>query len=315
MKVLCVDDDRTSLHVVQRMLESLGHDCITAADGSEAWRAYLTHAPDVVVSDWSMPGLSGSDLCHNIRAHGTEGYTYVIVVTSHHEPEDLVAGMGAGADDYLTKPVTLDDLRARLIAAGRVTSLHRQLGNRRTQLEDQNRQLQAVASLDPLTGLGNRRALEAELAVLEDRVMRYGHSYCMALVDIDYFKSFNDRYGHQAGDQALREVAGQLRLQARTGDSLYRYGGDELLCLFPEQSIASAGIAVERMRSGVEHLGIAHVGNPIGVLTLSAGLGRMEPDHLRRGGEVLKEADQALYQAKAGGRNRIAPLTRSFVQN
>lgn len=143
---------------------------------------------------------------------------------------------------------------------------------------------------------------------------RYGHSYCMALVDVDCFKSFNDQYGHQAGDQALREVAAQLRQQVRTGDSLYRYGGDELLCLFPEQSIASATIAVERMRSGVEGLGIVHGGNPRGVVTLSAGLARMEPEHPRPGAAVLQEADQALYRAKAEGRNRIGAPTRSVVQ-
>ena len=264
MKVLAVDDDRTSLRIIQRMVDGLGYECTVATGGDDAWESYLTDGPDVVVSDWSMPGLSGFDLCRNIRAHGTGGYTYFIVVTSHSDPQDIVDGMSSGADDYLVKPVLMDELRARLIAAGRVTSLHRQLGDRRTELEDQNRRLLAAASLDPLTGLGNRRALETDLAVLEARVTRYGHSYCMALVDVDCFKSFNDQYGHQAGDQALREVAAQLRQQVRTGDSLYRYGGDELLCLFPEQSIASATIAVERMRSGVEGLGIVHGGNPRG---------------------------------------------------
>jgi diguanylate cyclase (GGDEF)-like protein len=127
----------------------------------------------------------------------------------------------------------------------------------------------------------------------------------MALIDVDHFKSYNDTHGHQAGDEVLRSVAEQLKACARTGDTLYRYGGEEFLCIFPEQSMPSGAHAVERMRAGVQDLSVPHSSNPLGVLTVSAGLAMLDPEHTRPAGEVLKEADVALYRAKQLGRNRV----------
>jgi two-component system chemotaxis response regulator CheY len=314
MKVLAVDDDIMSLLAMQNMVRALGHVCHTAVDGDDAWRAYDQFHPDVIVSDWEMPGLSGSDLCRSVRSRDLDRYTYFIVVSGHDSPEDAVEGMCAGADDYLTKPLRIAKLRARLIAADRVVSLHARLDGQRSALRSQNRELITAASVDPLTGLGNRRSLDRDLEVLGARVERYGHSYCMSLVDIDYFKSFNDRYGHPAGDEALRAVAAQLLGQARGGDSLYRYGGDEFLCLFPEQSLSTASIAVERMRGAVADLGITHADSSYGVITLSAGVTLMDSDHPGRGSDVLREADKALYRAKEEGRNRVGSWDQAAVQ-
>jgi two-component system cell cycle response regulator len=312
VNVLAVDDDAASLLITQSMVRSLGHDCHTAVDGTDAWRVYDSQRPNVIISDWDMPGLSGSELCQAVRIQDPSPYTYFIVLSSHGSPQDTMNGMGAGADDYLVKPLRAAALEARLIAAERVTSLHSRMDLQRSVLETQNRTLATAASIDPLTGLGNRRLLDQDLGVLAARVMRYGHSYCMSLLDIDYFKSFNDRYGHLAGDRAIRDVAAELRRQARSGDSLYRYGGDELLCLFPEQSLETATTAVERMRSEVERLGITHADNPRGVVTLSAGVSRMAADHLSTGYGGLKEADEALYRAKAQGRNRVGISARAL---
>jgi diguanylate cyclase (GGDEF)-like protein len=127
----------------------------------------------------------------------------------------------------------------------------------------------------------------------------------VALIDVDHFKSYNDSYGHQAGDEVLALVARELKTQARAGDVLYRYGGDEFLCIFPEQSLASGTLAVDRMRTGLEKLDIPHAGNTGGVLTFSAGLAVLESGRARTAGQVLKEADQALYRAKRTGRNRV----------
>jgi diguanylate cyclase (GGDEF)-like protein len=169
--------------------------------------------------------------------------------------DEILEGMTAGADDYLVKPLDPDDLQARLIAAARVTCLHRQLAQQRTELQSLNQELTAIARRDPLTGLGNRRALQEDLELLEARVTRYGHRYCMALFDVDHFKAYNDAYGHQAGDEVLHAVAAQLKDKARSGDAIYRYGGEEYLCIFPEQSLATGIHAVQRMRIGVERLG------------------------------------------------------------
>lgn len=130
----------------------------------------------------------------------------------------------------------------------------------------------------------------------------------MALFDVDQFKSYNDTYGHQAGDQILQTVATHLKDQARGGDAVYRYGGEEFLCIFPEQSLASGIVAAQRMRSGIERLAIPHADNALGVLTLSAGLAMLNPGHTRSVGEVFKEADEALYRAKQLGRNRVEHL-------
>jgi diguanylate cyclase (GGDEF)-like protein len=227
------------------------------------------------------------------------------MVTSQSGHDEILEGMSAGADDYLIKPLDSDDLQAHLIAASRVTSLHLQLAEQRTQLEGLNQELAAIARRDPLTGLRNRRALDEDLALLEARVTRYGHRYCMALLDVDLFKSYNDTYGHLAGDQILQAVASKLQEQARGGDALYRYGGEEFLCVFPEQSLATGTLAVERMRISLKRLAIPHADNPFGVLTISAGMSVMDPGHIRSANEVLKEADEALYRAKQLGRNRV----------
>ena len=135
MKILVADDDPTSRLIAQTVLQSLGHDCHTVSDGAQAWDAFRIHRPDVVISDWMMPGLTGLQLCRNIRAHAPGSYTYFIMVTGQGGLDEILEGMGAGADDYLIKPLDPDDLQARLIAAARVTSLHRQLAHQRTELE------------------------------------------------------------------------------------------------------------------------------------------------------------------------------------
>jgi two-component system chemotaxis response regulator CheY len=306
MKILVVDDDAVALLVLQAAVQSLGHECETALDGVTAWTAFQQRPPAVLISDLRMPGLAGLELCRRVRAHDTETYTYLILVTSHGGPDQVLKGMGAGADDYLIKPLNPSDLGARLVAAARVTALHGSLAGQRSELEAANRELAAVSRQDPLTGLGNRRALDEDLDQLEARVGRYGHVYSMALFDIDHFKSYNDTYGHQAGDEALRRVAAQLSGDARGGDVVYRYGGEEFLCIFPEQSRATGRVAVERMRCGVEALAIPHAGHPLGILTVSAGLAVLDPLSRRSAAAVLKEADEALYVAKQRGRNRVA---------
>jgi diguanylate cyclase (GGDEF)-like protein len=305
VRILVADDDPTSRLIVETALKGLGHDSESVGDGTEAWDAFQARSFDVVISDWTMPGQTGLQLCANIRSHTAAGYTYFIVVTMHAAAGHILEGMAAGADDYLVKPLDPQDLQARLISAARVTSLHQQLAVQRRELEGLNRELTATARRDQLTGLRNRRALHEDLEVLEARVTRYGHRYCMAVLDVDHFKAYNDTYGHQAGDRILEAVANTLRRDARSGDDLYRYGGEEFLCIFPEQSLATAARAVERMRLGLEALAIPHRASPGGVLTLSAGLAMLEPGTVRSTSEVLREADEALYLAKQLGRNRV----------
>jgi two-component system, cell cycle response regulator len=306
MKILVADDDPTSRLIIQMALRSLGHECHTVADGAQAWDAFRWGRPDVVISDWIMPRINGLELCRKIREHATGQYTYFIMVSTQGGVDEILEGMSAGVDDYLIKPLDAADLHARLIAATRVTAVHHELANQRSALEQLNYELATIARRDHLTELGNRRALQEDLEGMEARVSRYGHSYCMALIDVDHFKEYNDTYGHQAGDLALQAIAAELSDQARGGDGLYRYGGEEFLCIFPEQSLETGTIAVERMREGVQHLATPHEHTELGVLTISAGLAILDPDGTSNTAtEVLKEADEALYRAKQLGRNRV----------
>lgn len=304
MKILVADDDPTGRLLVEAILRGQGHECVVAADGFAAWAAFQDERPDVVISDWMMPGISGLELCRRIRS-SPGAYSYFIMVTGEGAAAAVLEGMNAGADDYLVKPVDGDGLRARLVAAARVTGLHQKLAAQQFDLEGLNRDLTTMARRDSLTGLWNRRALDEDLLLSEARVVRYGHRYCLGILDIDHFKSYNDLHGHQAGDAILRAVAAQLNEDCRSGDVLYRYGGEEFLCLLPEQSLENGRRALERMRVGIERLAIAHPGAVGGTLTISAGLAVLDPTTLPSSASALHHADEALYRAKELGRNRV----------
>jgi diguanylate cyclase (GGDEF)-like protein len=298
MKVLVADDDVGSRLVAQSAVQALGHECVAAADGDQAWLLLRQFRPDVLITDRDMPGLDGITLCRRIREHEQDDYTYVVLLTALDDPSEVTAGMQAGADDYLTKPLNPFALQTRLLVAERVTTLHRELARARAALARQ-------AHTDPLTGLRNRLGLAADLEQLHNVSERYDHSYCVAMCDIDLFKSYNDTYGHPAGDQALRTVAATLTQQLRKGDRVYRYGGEEFLILLPEQDLGEAANALERARSQLESLAVEHRGaGPHAVLTLSVGLACSQPGWRLPSSELVAQADTALYEAKRTGRNR-----------
>lgn len=298
MKILVADDDPGSLMVARAAVERSGHDCLTAADGDEAWAMYLEHQPDVVVTDWMMPGMDGLALCRAIRAREADLYTYIVLLTSQGSRDDVLAGLEAGADDYVTKPLDPFVLHARLLVALRITTLHADLAHYRKVLSQQ-------ARTDPLTGLNNRLKLSEDLEQLHARSHRYAEGYCVAMCDVDNFKSYNDIYGHQAGDLALRTVAAALVGAARKADGVYRYGGEEFLLVLPNQSQLGAKASMERALNAVRELDIVHSGDPTGRLTLSAGISAFTADHRADAATLLGEADAALYAAKAAGRNRV----------
>lgn len=306
MKVLIAEDSAVARAMLERTLRSLGHECIVAEDGESAWERFLRCGPDVLISDWMMPGMDGDELCRRVREHAGGSYTYFILLTSLEAQAHVVRGMEAGADDYLKKPFDTDDLNARLIAAARVTALYERLKAQQTQLEELNRRLFEESRQDPLTRVGNRIALREQLEQMSGRTTRYGHDYCVALYDVDKFKSFNDTQGHLAGDQVLRAVAGTLAGGRRAGDAVYRYGGEEFLVVLPEQSLETAIAAAERMREHVAALGIPHpVCGAGAVVTVSAGVARLEQSDAGNFEALLKRADVALYSAKELGGNRV----------
>jgi diguanylate cyclase (GGDEF)-like protein len=307
VKILIADDSATPRLLLKRELERLGHECLVAEDGLQAWEAFQGSGVDAVISDWMMPGLDGDELCRRVRADPNAPYAYFVLLTSLDDKRHIVAGMEAGADDYLTKPFGHEELETRLIAAARVSALHRKITAQQAELERLNELLFDDSRRDSLTGLGNRRRQDEDLQILADRAKRYGDCFCVTLFDVDRFKLFNDSAGHLAGDDVLRRVAAKLAYECRSGDAVYRYGGEELLVLLPSQSLDTARIAAERMRAAVEDLAIPHPGiDPPGVVTVSGGVAAFEPDRDDDVARLLKRADAALYEAKEGGRNRVA---------
>ncbi len=306
LKVLIAEDDAISRRVLQRSVEQNGHQCRVAVDGATAWEAFQEDDVDVLISDWMMPGMDGIELCQRVREHDSATYTYFILLTALDDKAHFMTGMEAGADDYLGKPFDPEELRARLLAAGRVMALHRRLAGQNAELEKLNRALGESARTDPLTGLANRLRLWEDLGAARSHVERYGFQYAVAMCDVDHFKQFNDAYGHPAGDEALRIVAQVLAEQCRTGDRAYRYGGEEFLVLLPAQDAQGATIAMNRMREALSARAIPHEGNPpLKVLTMSTGIAIADPKTDFVAETLVKLADEALYEAKRGGRNRV----------
>jgi diguanylate cyclase (GGDEF)-like protein len=306
VRILIADDEPVSRLLLKRVVEQNEHECIVATNGVEAWERLQADRVDVVITDWLMPEMDGPELCARIRSLPGESYTYVILLTSLGDREHFLEGMQAGADDHLAKPLDSAQLRARLLAAERVLSLHGRLAQQNAALAALNQALAESARTDPLTGLGNRLRMWEDLRVTHSQLERYGARYAVALCDIDHFKAFNDRYGHLAGDEALRLVAQLIAEQCRGSDRAYRYGGEEFLILLPGQDEAGATTALNRIREAVQEHRIPHASSSVAdVVTISGGVVAAEPGSSSSPEEVVGRADEALYQAKAAGRNRV----------
>jgi diguanylate cyclase (GGDEF)-like protein/PAS domain S-box-containing protein len=206
-------------------------------------------------------------------------------------PVELAVWIGV-AEDQPEFSAFIHDISERKQAEAKLHALHEEL--------------RVSARTDPLTGLGNRLRLDEDLAGLHARSERYGYVYAVALLDIDFFKLYNDSCGHLAGDEALRQVAAVIVRAARSGDTVYRYGGEEIVCIFPDQSLQTALIAAERLRTAVAELRISHPHpSTSGVLTISVGVASQCVTRPRSIAALLQAADDALYLAKQRGRNRV----------
>jgi diguanylate cyclase (GGDEF)-like protein len=304
MKVLIADDSPAHLLALRKAVSGLGHDCVSATDGEEAWKLFTSERPDVVISDWVMPGIEGDELCRRIR-DATGPYCYVIVLSSLDDKKHVMSGMKSGADDYLTKPLDADDLEARLAAAVRVTALHRRLAEQQGELERLNQELADLARRDPLMGIGNRMRMHEDLERIERDAGSSGVGYSVLLCDIDHFKSYNDANGHQRGDEVLRKVADALAAGTRGEDTVYRYGGEELLVIVRSDNPAVTAGAAERLRASVEALALPRGAAGDGVVTISLGAAMREAGGEGGPEDAISRADAALYRAKDEGRNRV----------
>jgi two-component system, cell cycle response regulator len=306
MRILAAEDNPISQSMLRSMLTKWGYEVVMAGNGNEAWRILQSpDAPRMAILDWMMPGQDGVEVCRRLRSKGQEPYTYVLLLTARTDSQDLVEGIDAGADDYLTKPFNSSELRARLRAGRRIVELQEQL------LEAQEA-LRQRATHDGLTGLYNRGAI---LDILRQELARAGREpqpFSILMADLDHFKDVNDVYGHLVGDDVLRESARRMKGAMRSYDSLGRYGGEEFLAVLPGCDDSDAWVLGERVRQTIRgeafqtNRGLLSITCSIGCATQPMG-GSCDADWL------IRLADAALYGAKHGGRNRTEAAKPELV--
>jgi diguanylate cyclase (GGDEF)-like protein len=295
VKVLIAEDEAISRLRLKARLTGWGYDVVAACDGLEAWDALQApEPPALAIVDWMMPGIDGTELCRRVRQQAREPYTYILLLTGKGRKEDLIEGLEAGADDYLTKPFDAHELEVRVRGGRRIVTLQRELVASRQAMWFQ-------ATHDALTGAWNRAAAFDALRREAARVERGAPPFSVLLVDLDHFKRINDTYGHPVGDAVLKEAVRRFEACLRPYDTLARYGGEEFLVVLPDCGHADARDVAERLRRALATEPVSVDGRRLEVTcSLGAGTSRPDPDVAA----LIERTDKALYRAKAGGRNR-----------
>jgi two-component system cell cycle response regulator len=242
--VLVVDDSPVSRKLLEHALAEEPYRVVFACDGAEALHLLEIHRPALIITDWMLPDLTGPELCRAIRARQREDYAYIILLTSNTEKEQVVEGLAAGADDYLTKPFDRSELLARIGVGCRTVQLHGEIAAK-------NRQLEELVRTDELTGLPNRRALEEYAERQLRSAARHKFEFWLVLADLDQFKEVNDQYGRAAGDAVLRKFADVLKANTRAADFCGRWGGDEFVLAISHVEPRNVGIVLEKLRTGL----------------------------------------------------------------
>jgi len=314
-RILIVDDSPRARLLVETVLRSQGYSCLTSVESAQAAFRALGIEPDagtappefdLILMDLLMPEVDGIEACRRIKSCQRFADVPLIMVTAEDSPECLKAAFAAGAMDYVKKPVNRVELTARVQSALRLKQETDCRKARERALEDLTEKLRLLSNVDGLTEVANRRHFDTELERVWRRTQREGGAVALVMIDIDHFKSYNDEYGHLAGDECLRRVADVLRKTVkRPFDLVARYGGEEFVVLLPDTPAAGAEMLAEKMRASVEALDIPHSRSNAGRVTISAGVAVSAQISDLESASLVAMADRRLYEAKNAGRNRV----------
>ena len=291
MKILIAEDDPTSNLILKSMLLKWGFDVVTTFNGADAWKILDGEdAPQIAIIDWVMPGMEGLEVCRRIRERekGADRYAYVVILTGRDDKEDIVAGIGAGADDYIVKPFDKEELKARLNAGQRIIELQ-------TALRIANKKLLSMSRLDPLTGALSRSAILEDLALALYRSAREKKPLSISLVDIDNLKEVNERSGRGAGDRILQTSVRRINACLRRTDNFGRYGKDEFLIILPGVDLDTGAAICRRIQSALNDDSIP--------VTVSQSLAVWDGE--ANSEEFIALAEHTLLTTRADGRNRV----------
>lgn len=304
-KVLVVDDIPLNRKLQQAYLDAVGYEVLLAQDGVEALQRIEEENPDLILLDVMMPKMNGFQVCRRLKNNETTRFIPVIMVTALNEIEDKIKGIEAGADDFICKPFNKLELLARVKSLLRIKHLHDELERKIQELEATQKKLYQLAITDGLTGLHNYRYFNEQLLHELSRARRHNLHVSVAMMDIDYFKTYNDTHGHPAGDDVLKTIAGLLHTNIREIDVAARYGGEEFALILVETGKTPASIVAHKISKLIENFKFAHQeSQPNGNLTVSMGVASF-PDDTQNPEMLVTLADKRLYKAKALGRNRV----------
>ncbi len=299
--ILVVEDNPVSRKLLEKTLRKSGREVTSVPNGKKALEAFRKNFFPIVLTDWMMPEMDGLELCRTIRQMDLPGYVFIVLLTAKDSKDDIIAGLEAGADDYLTKPFNYPELMARLKAGQRILELEKSL-------KKANEEIRILSITDALTGCYNRGYLTDRLTHEIKRALRYNHMLAVVLCDIDHFKVVNDTYGHQIGDLVLKSFVNTISESVRKDiDWVARYGGEEFLVVLPETDWQGAMAMAERLRQTIAN---TPIDTPKGTIRITAsfgatGLAQDLPTKEITMDSVINAADQFLYQAKGAGRNCV----------
>lgn len=304
-KILVVDDIPVNLQLLQAYLATQNYRTYIARNGVEALKQAELVEPDLILLDVMMPKMNGFETCKLLKKSEKARFTPIIMVTALNEIESKIQGIEAGADDFISKPFNKLELLARVKSLLRVKSLHDQLQEKIVQLESAKERLRELAVTDGLTGLKNYRHFKDVLSLEIKRAERHKSPLSLIMFDIDYFKNYNDRHGHLAGDRVLQDIAVLVTKNIRKIDLAARYGGEEFAVILPNTNIKNSRIVAEKLRKLVEDYHFPfQESQPNGNITISVGVSSY-PSSGKTFEELVSCADKRLYSAKAQGKNIV----------